>query len=114
MSDFSRFTPAQVHEHLKFNQRSVRLQPQMFDTAQRSSLDRAARLKTEINAEIRAFEAWRATFLTPRRDIYASADADTSEALASAHRAMERLQRAWNAVQKVVPRVGEHSDQDHA
>jgi len=110
MSDFSRFTSAQVREHVAFNQRSVRLQPELFDRGQRVSLAQARQHRESVDAQIRAFHQWRIGYVGPRRERITSSEADTAEAIAMAHRALEQLQRTWNAVTRWGEATGEAGD----
>lgn len=100
--DFARYSQKQVQAHCANNLRSQRLDPN-FATYRRDALTRCARLEGEIATEVRAFQAWRISYIAPRREAWGHLGDAAEQATVRAAQSVMRLRTTWSALAPLLP-----------
>ncbi|MEX1826901.1 hypothetical protein [Luteibacter sp. CQ10] len=95
--DFARYSPKQVQAHCANNLRSQRLDPN-FAMYRRDALARCARLEADIATEVRAFHAWRISYIAPRREAWGHLGEAAEQATVRASQSVMRLRTTWGAL----------------
>lgn len=96
--DFSRYTPVQIRAHCRNNARSLAINQAAYQAQRQASLARAERLRAQVDDEVRAFRAWRATVLVPLRSLEGSPESTLEKRLPHAAQELFRLRVTWGAL----------------
>ena len=101
MTDYSRFTGAQIQQHCRNNERTLRIATQQWSLTRQQSFDRAMKYGNQVDAAEREFQNWRIRFLAPYREGYAHLDHEADRAEADAERSMRALLDTWMVFKSV-------------